>query len=371
MAKRGENIHKRKDGRWEGRYIKSRTPDGKACWGYIYGQSYAAVKQALLYKKAEVGFYRLSSSGLTFFELAENWLHSVKPGIKESTYAHYHYTLHKYLLPMLGDFSVESLNEELMEHALEAIITATGTKHQPLGHSSAKECLSMLRRICKYAVHLHLMRPVEIRVALPQEKPQTTKPLTPAEQNQLCAYILANPSPRKVGILLGIESGLRIGEICGLKWSDFDLNSGTVQINRTVIRISCGNGHTKVVIQTPKTRTSHREIPLSKHILVVLRKLHSAFPSNAWFLSGNDQKPVEPRCYRKSLKAYLRQASVHLVRPHTLRHTFATTCLQARCDIKTLSELLGHSNPSITLKRYVHSDLKLKRQEINRIFART
>ena len=369
MAKRGENIHKRKDGRWEGRYIKSRTPDGKACWGYVYGQSYAAVKQTLLYKKAETGFYHLSASGLTFCELAENWLRSVKSGIKESTYAHYSYTLHKYLLPLLGTFLVEVLNEELLERSLEATITANGTGHRPLGHSSAKECLSMLRRICKYAVHLHLMRPMEICVALPQEKPQTINPLTLAEQGQLRTYVLTNPNPRKIGLLLGIESGLRIGEICGLKWSDFDLKSGTVEINRTVSRISCGNGHTKVVIQTPKTRTSHREIPLSKHILVVLRKIHSEFPSNAWFLSGNEQKPVEPRCYRKSLKVYLKQAAVHLVHPHTLRHTFATTCLQARCDIKTLSELLGHSNPGITLKRYVHSDLKLKRQEINRIFA--
>ena len=370
MAKRGENIHKRKDGRWEGRYIKARTPDGKVCWGYLYGHSYADVKQTLIQRKAEAGVYQLTRIDLTFSELAESWLFSVKTSVKESSYAHYRYTLHKYLLPVLGGLSITSLNEEVLERSMNRVIIAAGTTHRPLGYSSARECLSMLRRICKYAVHLRIIRPMELHVALPQEEARTVRPLSPAEQNQLRQYVYANPTPRKIGLLLGIESGLRIGEICGLKWGDFDLKSGTVQIKRTVSRISCGNGHTKVVIQTPKTRTSLREIPLSKKILFILKKIHTKYPKNAWFLSGNETKPVEPRCYRKSLKAYLRQASVQQVRPHALRHTFATTCLQAGCDIKTLSELLGHSNPGITLKRYVHSDLTRKRREINRIFSR-
>lgn len=369
MAKHGENIHKRKDGRWEGRYIKSRTPDGKPHWGYIYGRSYTSVKQRLTRKKAEAGYYRLSASGLTFAELGENWLYSVKVSVKESTYAHYQYTLHKYLLPVLGSFLIENLDEELLERAMQNVIAGTGTAHRPLGHSSAKECLSMLRRICKYAVHLRLIRPMELCVALPQEEFKAAEPLSSADQRQLCAYVLAAPTPRKLGLLLGMESGLRIGEICGLQWSDFDLRSGTVQINRTVSRISCGNGHTKVVIQTPKTRTSRREIPLPKHILDALKRICPAASKNVWFLSGNKEKPVEPRCYRKSLKAYLQQASVHQVRPHVLRHTFATTCLQARCDIKTLSELLGHSDPGITLRRYVHSDPTRKQREIHRIFS--
>ena len=163
--------------------------------------------------------------------------------------------------------------------------------------------------------------------------------------------------------------GLRIGEICGLQWGAFDLKLGMLNINRTVCRISCGNGHTKVVIQTPKTRTSRREIPLPKQLLILLKKLHGSASNAAWFLSGSESKPTEPRCYRKSIKAYLKQATVRQVRPHALRHTFATTCLQAGCDVKTLSELLGHANANITLQRYVHSDLTRKRREMNRIFS--
>ena len=111
MARRGENIHKRKDGRWEGRYIKARTPEGKIQWGYIYGAAYAEVKQVLIRKKAEAGFYNLKRTDLTFEALAEVWLHSLRNSIKESTYAHYSYTLHKYLLPVLSKVPVASLEE--------------------------------------------------------------------------------------------------------------------------------------------------------------------------------------------------------------------------------------------------------------------
>ena len=369
MARRGENIRKRKDGRWEGRYIKARTPEGKIQWGYVYGTAYAEVKQVLIRKKAEAGFYDLKTTDLTFEELAEVWLQSIRSGIKESTYAHYSYTLHKYLFPVLSEVPIVSMDEGFLEQAMQKIIAPTDASHDQLGNASARECLSMLRRICKYAAHLRLIRPMELEVALPKAVDKTPKLLSLQEQKCVSHFVLENPTPRKVGLLLGLELGLRIGEICGLQWGDFDLKLGTLKISRTVCRISCGNGHTKVVIQTPKTRTSRREIPIPKQLLATLKKLHENASDSTWFLSGNGEKPVEPRCYRKSIKAYLKQASVRQVRPHALRHTFATTCLQAGCDVKTLSELLGHANANITLQRYVHSDLTRKCREMNRIFS--
>lgn len=303
MARRGENIHKRKDGRWEGRYIKARTPDRRICWGYIYGTTYAEVKQRLIHKKSEYGGFQLIDAHLTFTELAEAWLQSVKCGLKESTYAHYQYTLYKYVLPILGTVPISRLEENILEQALQKIIAPPDGQHKELGFSSARECLSMVRRICKYAVHLRLIRPMELSVRLPQEKSHSMTPLSAVEQNRLRTYVLSNPTPRKLGLLLGIESGLRIGEVCGLKWDDFDLKTGTVQIKRAVSRIPCGDGHTKILIQTPKTRTSRREIPLSKHMVQALKILQKSYPSDAWFLSGNTIKPVEPRCYRKSIRA--------------------------------------------------------------------
>lgn len=152
------------------------------------------------------------------------------------------------------------------------------------------------------AAHLHLIRPMELEVALPKAIDKISVPLSPVEQQRLHQYVQANPTPRKIGLLLGLELGLRIGEICGLQWGDFDLKLGTLNINRTVCRISCGNGHTKVVIQTPKNRTSRREIPIPKQLLLMLKKLRGSAGNAAWFLSGSESKPTEPRCYRKSIK---------------------------------------------------------------------
>lgn len=178
MAKRGENIRRRKDGRWEGRYIKSRTSERKPVWGYVYGSAYADVKEILIRKKAEAGFYALSRTELIFRELAEQWLASIRVSIKESSFAHYQYTLRKYILPVLKDVRVSNLSENILEQAMQVIISPRNQEHRPLGHSSAKECLSMLRRICKYATHLRLIRPMEICVHLPKEPHKENEPLT-------------------------------------------------------------------------------------------------------------------------------------------------------------------------------------------------
>lgn len=165
-----------------------------------------------------------------------------------------------------------------------------------------------------------------------------------------------------------MQMGLRIGEVCGLQWADFDLEHGILSIERTVKRIYVSTGQTRVVIQSPKTRSSERKIPIPHGILKMLKQLQRKENCKAWFLSGNEFKPVEPRCYRKSVHCYLKGAGVAVVNPHALRHTFATTCLQAGCNIKTLSELLGHGSSDITLKRYVHTCWEWKRNEMNRIF---
>lgn len=369
MARHGENIHKRKDGRYEGRYIKARDAAGHPVWGYVYSTSYKTVKETLLRRKAESGYYALADGNPTFEQLALLWLASISCGVKKSTYAHYLYTLQHYIFPTLRDIRVKSLTEAVLEQALLQIFTPTDGRHAALGNSVARECLVLVRRICKYACHLRLMRPVEIEVKLPQRPKKEKRFLREDEQRRLYKFVLHNPTPRKIGVLLAMQLGLRIGEICGLRWGDFDLSAGTVTIQRTVKRITAGDGRTEVVIQTPKTATSMRVLPIPAELLAVLRQLRGNYSDEAWFLSGSKRKPVEPRCYRKSIHGYLRRAKVAQICPHALRHTFATTCLQAGCDIKTLSELMGHANSSVTLQCYVHTTMDRKRWEIDRIFG--
>ena len=157
MAKRGENIRKRKDGRWEGRYIKGRKADRTAIWGYIYGHSYNEVKEKLTIKKMEVQQFTLNVDNPTFSELSRTWESSIFLGVKSSTAAHYHYTLQHYILPVLGPYRVQALSECILENSLLEIIAPADQNHKTLGNAMGKECLTLVRRICRYAVHLHII----------------------------------------------------------------------------------------------------------------------------------------------------------------------------------------------------------------------
>ena len=197
MARRGENIRKRSDGRWEGRYIKGRSADGKPCWGYVYGATYAEVREISIRKKAEYGIYNLNGTDITFKEISEQWLYSVRQSVKESTFSHYQYTLRHYLLPVFGCFKASTLDEKTLEQGLLEVITPTSGMQKPLGTTMAQECLSMLRRICKYAAHLHLIRPLEITVKLPQKTPKVLLPFTTEEQKKLQTFVMESPTSRK------------------------------------------------------------------------------------------------------------------------------------------------------------------------------
>ena len=214
-------------GAGRGRYIKARTAGRKAVWGYLYGATYAEVKERLIQKKAECGFYRLSAGELTFGELAAQWLASIASGVKESTLSHYHYTLHRYLMPVLEDVKVQSFTEQLLEQRMLWVIAPPDRSHQPLGAASAGECLGMLRRICKYAAHLRLDPPAGcLRPSSPGQKRQGAAPFS---GRAVChqAFVLKAPTARKAGLMLQMQLGLRIGEVCGLQWGDFDLKAGT------------------------------------------------------------------------------------------------------------------------------------------------
>lgn len=160
MARRGENIRKRKDGRWEGRYIKGRKPDRTAIWGYVYGHSYTEVKKKMTMRKAEVRACALSEQNPTFQELSHNWEGSISLGVKASTITHYQYTLEHYIHPVLGDYRVQELDEYTLERSLLEIITPTDNSHKPLGATMARECLAAfadMQHTCTLCGHLRLM----------------------------------------------------------------------------------------------------------------------------------------------------------------------------------------------------------------------
>ena len=154
-----------------------------------------------------------------------------------STIAHYHYTLQHYILPVLGNCHVKELTEATLEQGLAQIISPQNHCHKILAHSMARECLLLVRRICRYATHLHLLRPLEIQMKLPKHVEKPIVILSDSEQNRIKNFAITTPTSRKVGLLLMMQMGLRIGEVCGLQWGDFNLACGVLSITRTVKRV--------------------------------------------------------------------------------------------------------------------------------------
>lgn len=161
---------------------------------------------------------------------------------------------------MLGPYRVQALSECILENSLLEIIAPADQNHKTLGNAMGKECLTLVRRICRYAVHLHIMRPIEIDLKLPAVNSSNTTVLNNLEQKSVCAYVCSSPTPRRLGMLLMMQMSLRIGEVCGLQWGDFDLQNGIRSVRRTVKRIYMAPGKTTLVnaiTQNAKLRARH------------------------------------------------------------------------------------------------------------------
>lgn len=187
--------------------------------------------------------------------------------------------------------------------------------------------------------------------------------LDKGEQEALLAILLHNTDLRKFGVLLCLYTGIRIGEICALKWENVDLINGVISIRKTLQRIQCiepcTGRKTKVIITDPKSNCSIRDIPLPTFLTKMAQEYHSK--PEAYVLTGCEEHYIEPRLLQYEFKKYIHACGLEGVNYHALRHTFATRCIELGFDAKTLSEILGHTNVNITLNRYVHSSLDTKR----------
>lgn len=183
-------------------------------------------------------------------------------------------------------------------------------------------------------------------------------------------YVKNHLTFRNLGILITLSSGLRIGEVCALKWSDIDLEKGVIHVRRTIQRIYVienGTRKTQVLIDTPKTKGSNREIPMTKTLINMIKPLKKIV-NDDFFILTNDEKPTEPRTYRSYYFLFMEKLGLPLVKFHCLRHSFATRCIESNADYKTVSVLLGHANISTTLNLYVHPNDEQKKKVINNVF---
>ena len=304
MSKRGENIYKRKDNRWEGRYEKGRAVNGKRRLGYVYGKTYRETKIKLY---------------------------------------------------------IQYLKEQ-------GRVDQTGG----LSSKTIRDLYTILKSIIRYGEKEYGLPEIAANCRIPAREYKSSRVLTREEQEKLEEYLKRDPEDlKKLGVLLCLYTGLRLGEICALRWNEVDTESGFLQIVSTMQRIrvpNAGDGmKTQIVFGKPKSRTSLRTVPIPEFLCSILEKSKREAEEDAYILTGKNDQFMEPRNYQYHFGRYVRELGMEGIHFHTLRHTFATRCMEAGVDMKSLSEILGHAGTGITMDCYVHSSNEEKKRQMEKL----
>ena len=364
MAK-GENIFKRKDGRWEARYPKGYDLTGKLRYGFCYGRTYREAKEKAQRARAALAAGEVPSgkaAGRKFASYCGEWLDAARERVKPATYVKYQSVLKNHILPLLGDCCPGAITTETVKRFSEHLL-----REEHLAPKTVRDILTLLRSLLRYtARQLPQMETAEI--VYPKENAGEIRVLSLQEQRRLTRYLLAEPDECKLGVLLALLTGLRIGEVCALRWGDIDPGEKTLRVHATMQRLpsDAGSGRTQVFIASPKSGKSVRTIPMTEQAAALCGRMRRA---DAAFVLTGTERYMEPRALQYRLKRYTEDCGLEGVHFHTLRHTFATRCVEVGFEIKTLSEILGHSSTTVTLNRYVHSSLELKRSNMEKLKA--
>jgi len=301
----------------------------------------------------------------TIEQATKDFLAQSKPKLKESTFARYSFICERHIIPYFKDIELYSLNDEAVKNFIQDKLYNGGLTGKPISAKTVNDMTCLLLQIIKNYCKLTL------DVEKPNYRQNEINIFTEAEYNKLKAYLSIGVDSKKLGIVVAMLTGIRIGELCALKWDKIDLESGVIFIDKTMQRIKVtagiGKAKTKIIIDTPKSSTSIRKIPIPS---ILLSKLESFRASQNAYLLTNTTDYIEPRIYQRHFKSYLQACTIKDNNFHTLRHTFATLAISIGMDIKTLSLLLGHTDVSFTMKRYVHPSMEHKRSQIEKLAIR-
>ena len=317
---------------------------------------------------------------MKFREIVAPWLSRKEATVKPSTYAVYTCNVHSYLMPKFGDAELDGIDEDMVQ-AWIGEMAASG-----LAYRTCKCRVVALKNAMRFAekkgwrkagIRMDVVFPRRFTdederrgLALTQE---TCDAIVKAVDKEIECKSWHNTNVNnRVGVVISLFTGLRIGEVCGLKWEDVDLDEGVVHVRRTVqsnyVYLPDGTGMSKVSVGSPKSRTSRRDVPICAPLRARLERLDRPADGTAYFLTGTQSPPL-PRTLRSSMELLLARYGIEEFNFHRLRHTFATRCIEAGVDAKTTSELLGHADVNITLNLYVHPNPEARRAAVDRMAA--
>ncbi len=346
-------IYRRKDGRWECRVSMGKAENGKRIFRSFYGKTReeAEYKAMIAADHTEEDY---AVTEMTVKELVTEWLYVISSRIKESTAANYTMKVKKHIIPVFGDIRCCLIKAKDIYAFLDKKLK------EGLSVRYMSDIIVLFKSIFRYAGREYHIRNVLDGIILPKKNKPEIAVLDKAQQLRLESYMKEKQSVTMVGISISMYMGLRIGEVCAMQWKDIDLEKRILTVSKTIQRVQCGAGlkRTKLIITEPKSKSSKREIPIPDCLLPLLKQFKAN--DNVYVVSGKN-KPVEPRTMQYRFSKILHNAELPSFHYHSLRHLFATRCVELGFDVKTLSEILGHSSVEVTLNRYVHSDMERKR----------
>lgn len=373
MARTGENIYKRKDGRWEARYIISYDSNGKAKYRYLYARTYTEVKTKLI--KAQSQAIIPSNVGINrdkdkYEYWLNEWLRSKQLVVKQSTYIRYRNTIENHIKPELGKYPISKISSDLIEQYVYNKLNCGRVDGKGgLSAKSMSDILVIVKESVKYAQSFGVTVICSFDRITFKKNCQEMRVLSIYEEQRLLSVLLKDFDRYKLGVYICLYTGIRIGELCALQWKNVSISEKVIKIERTMQRLQNEDPNalqkTHIIITEPKSFAALRTIPLPDFLIEVLKPFVGS--PNTYILSGECKAVIEPRTMQNKFKAYLDEGQIDDANFHSLRHTFATRCVESGFEIKTLSEILGHSSVKITLDKYVHSSMQLKRSNMAKL----
>ncbi len=347
MPKRGKYIYKQNAGGRETRYLKKVICTKKRKRRCVYTNNYKGVKE-----KRQSKLLTPNKENLTVGDFSAQWLYGIKNCVKPNTYQKYESICKNHIIDYMGSLKFKQVTKNT------TINFTNNLKEKSLSAKSINDILIVLHLILKNAHEEYQIPIPNIRYIREEEK--SPRVLSAYEQQQLTNYLKNNVDIYKFGILLSLYTGIRIGELCALKWED--ITDDYIKIDKTMARIKSENGKTEVKIGAPKSKNSKRLIPTPQSLLLLINR----FKGEGYVLSTEKSDYTEPRLMQIKFKKIISECGLEKTNFHALRHTFATRCVEAEVDIKSLSEILGHSDVKITLNKYVHSSFELKQKSMKK-----
>lgn len=307
--------------------------------------------------------------GISFCDISKFWLKDISTKVSETTYALYFSNIENHILPYFQNSVIADIDRENIQNFInQKLKDGRLDKKGGLSITTVKGLYHNIKEILQYAKMLGYKVQEIGKIHFSQNQYKQFAILNKAQQKCLEQVVKNDSNIQKIGIILCLYTGIRIGEVCALKWEDIQFENAVLHIYKTVYRtkdFSENDRKTKLIVKEPKSKHSIREIPLGSALLEYLKKYRQE--DSCFILTGNSEKPLDPRTYQNQFYSYLKKCNIKKMKFHILRHTFATRWIENNCDVKSLSEILGHSNVTITMNTYVHSNFELKQQGMKKL----